>query len=172
VLDPEASRSDAAVSAASLRHVMTEFASGVTVVTTDWQGMDHAMTATAFCSVSLAPPLVLVCVGKSSRFHEAVIRSQSWAASLLAADQGWIARHFAHRGRDLLSQFATVPYTRAPSSNAPLITGAQAWLDCSTYAVHDGGDHTIVVGLVVGAIHGSTARAPLTYLRGAYSDAT
>jgi flavin reductase (DIM6/NTAB) family NADH-FMN oxidoreductase RutF len=150
---------------------MAEFASGVTVVTTEWEGTSHAMTATAFCSVSLDPPLVLVCVAKSSRFHRAVTSSDTWAVSLLAADQGWIARHFSHRGRDLLTQFSHVPHIRAPFSKAPLLIGSQAWLDCATYAQHDGGDHTIVVGQVIRASQHPPVGDPLTYHRATYSDA-
>jgi flavin reductase (DIM6/NTAB) family NADH-FMN oxidoreductase RutF len=162
---------DSVVSPGLLRSVMSEFASGVTVVTADWQGISHAMTATAFCSVSLEPPLVLVCVGKSSRFHAAVTAAGSWAVSLLSADQGWIARHFSHRGRDLLTQFSAVPHTAAPYSQAPLLSGSRGWLDCSTFALHDGGDHTIVVGRVVRASsESSTGGDPLTYHRGTYSD--
>lgn len=168
----EAPEPGAAVPAASVRAVMTELASGVTVVTAEWEGHSHAMTATAFCSVSLDPPLVLVCVGKSSRFHRAITASGAWAVSLLAGDQGWIARHFSHRGRDLLTQFSQVPHSPAPYSNAPLLTGARGWLDCATYALHDGGDHTIVVGHVLHASHAPSRGTPLTYYRGTYSDAS
>jgi flavin reductase (DIM6/NTAB) family NADH-FMN oxidoreductase RutF len=158
------------VGSGELKSVMSEFASGVTVVTAEWQGRSHAMTATAFCSVSLDPPLVLVCVGKGSRFHPAVTSAGSWAVSLLSADQGWVARHFSSSTRDLPTQFTAVPHTRAARSGAPLVTGSRGWLDCSTYALHDAGDHTIVVGLVVQAGAASTAGHPLTYHRAAYSD--
>lgn len=157
------------VSAEALRHVMADFESGVTVVTTHWQGMPHAMTATAFCSVSLTPPLVLVSVGKRSRFHHAVTQSGAWAVSILSADQEHLARHFSHSGRDLATQFEGVETHPAPCSLSYVLAGAQAWVDCVTHAVHDAGDHTIVIGRVVGTGRDSANPVPLTYHRGTYS---
>lgn len=153
-----------------LRSVMAEFSSGVTVVTAQWQGTLHAMTATAFCSVSLEPPLVLVCVGKASRFHPVITGAGAWAVSLLSDGQGGLARHFADRERDLPNQFAQVPHTRAAFSQAPLPEGTRGWLDCSTYALYDGGDHTIAVGRVMRAGRASSIEGPLTYHRATYSD--
>jgi flavin reductase (DIM6/NTAB) family NADH-FMN oxidoreductase RutF len=161
-------------SADALRHVMGHFASGVTIATTLQHGIKHAMTATAVCSVSLEPPLVLVCVSKSSRFYGSITKAKTWCLSLLTVDQEWLARHFANRGRDLLRQFDRVPHTPSPLSGTPLIDGALAWLECTTYGMHDGGDHTIVVGHIVRASglasdDDPNARPPLTYYRGAYS---
>jgi flavin reductase (DIM6/NTAB) family NADH-FMN oxidoreductase RutF len=156
-------------SATALKHVMGSFMTGVTIVSTVWQDVAHAMTATAFSSVSLDPPLVLVCVSRSSRFHAAVLGSGRWAVSLLRHDQEAIARHFSNKGRDLLTQFDRVPHTPAPVSGAPLIVGAHSWLECETYATSDGGDHTIVVGLLVRASRRAPSGRPLTYYQGAYS---
>ena len=161
-------------SADALRHVMGHFASGVTIATALHHGIKHAMTATAVCSVSLEPPLVLVCVSKSSRFYGAISKARTWCLSLLTADQEALARHFANRGRDLLSQFDRVPHTPSPLSGTPVIDGALAWLECTTYGRHDGGDHTIMVGQIVRASglpsdDDPNARPPLTYYRGAYS---
>lgn len=161
-------------SAEALRHVMGHFATGVTVVTALRHGVKHAMTATAVSSVSLVPPLILVCVNRSSRFHAAIMEAESWCVSLLNADQEPVARHFANRGRDLLTQFDHVPFTPSPGSGTPIIDGALAWMECVTYGRHDGGDHTIVVGELVQA-SGRTSeeaaerRAPLTYYQGTYS---
>lgn len=154
----------------TLRSVMAEFASGVTVVTAQVQGVLHAMTATAFCSVSLEPPLVLVCVGKASRFHPVITGTDAWAVSLLSADQGGLARHFGDRQRDLRTQFDRVPWTPAPHSQAPLPDGTRGWLDCSTHALYDGGDHTIAVGHVRRASREPGVDLPLTYHRATYSD--
>ena len=151
----------------ALRHAMTRLSAGVCVVTASWQGRLHAMTATAVTSVSLDPPLVLVCVGRASRFHAAVLGSSRWAVSILAEDQADVARHFADRGRDLLTQFEPVPHTRGALTDAPLVEGALAWLECATWDVHDGGDHSIVVGRVLDGSGGPGA--PLTYFRGRYS---
>jgi flavin reductase len=160
-------------SADALRHVMGHFASGVAIATALHHGVKHAMTATAVCSVSLEPPLVLVCVSKSSRFHGAITKTKYWCLSLLTVDQEGLARHFSNRGRDLLSQFDRVSHTPSPFSGTPLIDGALAWLECTTYGMHDGGDHTIVVGQLARASglpsdDDPDARPPLTYYRGAY----
>jgi flavin reductase len=155
-------------SPAALRQAMSQFASGVAIVTTRWQGVAHAMTATAFCSVSLEPPLVLVCVNRSSRFHAAITSAQRWAASLLAGDQEHLARHFANRGRDLLSQFEGVPNWPAPVTGSPVLVGAVTWLDCVTYAEHEAGDHTVVVGEIVRTAESGSGLGPLTHYRGSY----
>lgn len=154
----------------ALRHVMSAFIAGVTIVSTIWEGVAHAMTATAFSSVSLEPPLVLVCVSRKSRFHAAVLGAGRWAVSLLRSDQEQIARHFANRGRDLKTQFNQVAHRPAPASGAPLIDGAHAWLDCETLATYEGGDHTIVVGHVVRASREAPSGWPLAYYRGSYLD--
>jgi flavin reductase len=158
----------------ALRHVMGHFASGVAVATALHHGIKHAMTATAVCSVSLEPPLVLVCVSKSSRFHAAITKAKYWCLSLLTVDQEELARHFSNRGRDLLTQFDSVSHTPSPLSGTPLIDGALSWLECTTYGMHDGGDHTIVVGQLRRASglpsdDDPNAQPPLTYYRGAYS---
>ena len=161
-------------SADALRHVMAQFSSGVTVVTALRHEVKHAMTATAVCSVSLVPPLILVCVSRASRFHAAIMDADTWCVSLLSADQEHVARHFANRGRDLLSQFDHVPFTPSPKSGTPLIDGALAWMECVTYGRHDGGDHTIVVGELIQASgpaphEPAERRAALTYYQGTYS---
>ncbi len=161
----------AEASAEALRRVMADFASGVTIVTTRWQDVAHAMTATAFCSVSLDPPLVLVCVSRASRFHPAVTGAGQWAVSLLSQDQESVARHFANSGRDLRTQFDAVAHHPAPVSGAPVIDGALGWLECRTHAAYDGGDHTILVGRVLQTSEHPLDARPLTYHRGTYSPA-
>jgi flavin reductase len=161
-------------SADALRRVMSQFSSGVTIVTALRDGIKHAMTATAVCSVSLAPPLILVCVSRTSRFHQAITEADAWCVSLLNADQAPLARHFANKGRDLLSQFDHVAHLASPLSGTPLIEGALGWMECTTYARYDGGDHTIVVGELLHASEpashdGEDSRAPLTYYQGTYS---
>ena len=147
---------------------MSQFAAGVTVATAVLDGVSHALTATAFSSVSLEPPLCLLCVSKSSRFHAAIMGAREWAVSILAADQEPLARHFSHKGRDLLTQFDDVPHRPAPYSGAPLIIGATTWLDCVSYAEHDAGDHTIVLGEVRWVRDALPGAAPLTHYRGGY----
>lgn len=167
------------VSPEEFRHALAHWATGVSVITCRWQGRPHAITATSLASVSLTPPLVLVSIGKRARFHEPISHVESWAASILANDQGHLGRRFAAHGRDQETQFDGVPTTDAPYSAAPVLTGCLVWLDCRTVARHDAGDHTIVVGEVAhtGPLEGSgrtigesPVRDPLTYYRGTFSD--
>lgn len=165
-VDPRPRSDEIAPQSDVLRQAMTRLSAGVAVVTASWQGRLHALTATAICSVSLEPPLILVCVGRASRFHAAILGSSRWGVSLLAEDQVDVARHFSDRGRDLLTQFDEVPHVRGATTDAPLVEGALAWLECSTWATHDGGDHSIVIGQVLEGAAGPGA--PLTYFRGRY----
>lgn len=159
------------VDAATFRRTVGHFASGVTVVTTvagpPGRHADHAMTASAFTSVSLDPVLVLVCVDKEARFHDAVLESGTWAVSVLSQDHRRAAEWFAMKGRPLIGQLDQHPHHRGVTG-AALLDDAVAWLECRTQAVHDGGDHDIVVGLVVSAVEGNRDGVPLVYHRGRY----
>jgi flavin reductase len=156
-------------SADALRHVMGHFVSSVTLITAVSDERLHAMTATAVSSVSLEPPLILFCVAKISRFHDAVLRAGAWAVSILTAEQEPLAHHFSHRGRPLATQFDNVTYFSAPRSGAPVLSGCLAWLDCRTHGTYDGGDHTIVVGELLAASRSAAFAAPLAYYRGSYN---
>ncbi len=130
---------------ASFRQAAGQFASGIVVITT--RG-GHAMTVSAFTSVSLDPPLVLFCAEKIARFHDAVLAEGSWAVSILAEDDEKTARWLALRGRPLDGQLDGVAHHPGPATGAPLLDDALAVLECRTTAVHDAGDHSIVVGEV------------------------
>jgi flavin reductase (DIM6/NTAB) family NADH-FMN oxidoreductase RutF len=119
------------------------------IMSTLQDGVAHAMTANAFTSVSLDPPLVLVCVDKGVRMHAAVLDCGYWAVSVLAGGQQAIADRFARSGRDLYSQFDGIGTTSGPKTGCPVVDGALSWLECRTWATYDGGDHTIVVGEVL-----------------------
>ncbi len=147
------------------RRAMGQFASGVTIATTMLDGVDHAMTASAFCSVSLEPQLVLVCVEKSTRFHAAVLRTEQWGLSILEEGQAGIARWLSRRGRPLAGQLRDIGYVRGDQTGAALLDGALCWIECRTWATYDGGDHTVVVGEVLSLRTGSKGR-PLVYFRG------
>jgi flavin reductase (DIM6/NTAB) family NADH-FMN oxidoreductase RutF len=136
---------------ASFRRAAGQFASGIVVVTT--RG-GHAMTVSAFTSVSLDPPLVLFCAEKIARFHDAVLAEGSWAVSILAEDDEKTARWLALRGRPLEGQLDGVAHHPGPATGAPVLDGALAVLECRTTAVHDGGDHSIVVGQVEAVAEG------------------
>lgn len=155
------------VDQAAFRGALSRFASGVTVVTTQSEGVDHAMTASAFTSVSLIPPLVLVCSNRGSRFHDAVRESGTWAVSILAEEGRESSAWFAHRGRPLETQFADIAHHRSPTGLALLDDGL-AWLECRTEAEHDGGDHLILVGRVQWADYRDDVDDPLLYYRSHY----
>jgi flavin reductase (DIM6/NTAB) family NADH-FMN oxidoreductase RutF len=151
----------------AFRGALSRFASGVTVVTTVVNGVDHAMTASAFTSVSLDPPQVLVCSQRTSRFHEAVLESAVWGVSILS-DRGRAASSwFSNRGRELEGQFDDIPHHRG-ALGVPLLDASLAWLECRTIGVHDGGTHTILVGEVTWAGVQTNDDDPLLYYRSHY----
>jgi flavin reductase (DIM6/NTAB) family NADH-FMN oxidoreductase RutF len=151
----------------AFRGALSRFASGVTVVTTVLDGVDHAMTASAFTAVSLDPPLVLVCSHKVNRFHDAVLESGIWGVSILAEEGLSASAWFAHRGRPLETQFDDHPHRRG-ESGVVLLDSSLAWLECTTETVVDGGDHTILIGSVVGAGVRDDLDDPLLYYRSHY----
>jgi flavin reductase len=158
----------AALDADAFRRTVGHFASGVTVVTTRLDGIDHAMTASAFTSVSLEPVSVLVCVDEEARFRDALLESQTWAASVLSNAGRRAAEWFATKGRPLVGQLDRFPHHRGPATGAALLDEAIAWLECRTLAVYDGGDHDIVLGEVVDLALGDRDAPPLIYYRGRY----
>ena len=150
------------------RRAVSRFATGITVVTAVEEGVDHAMTVSAFTSVSLEPVLVLVCVETEARFHEAVGRVGQWGVSVLDATARPVADWLATRGRPLHGQLDRVPHHRGPVTGAALLDQACAWLECRTYATYPGGDHSIIVGEVVGVGLGSAETGSLAYHRSSY----
>lgn len=128
----------------------------------------HGMTANAFTSVSLDPLLVAVCVDRGAGMHDFVVAAGGFAVSILAAEHEDLSRWFASprrpHGQD---QFDGVAHRLAATSGAPVLDGAAAWLDCRVHAVHDGGDHSIVVGAVA-AVGVAADVQPLVWLDGAY----
>lgn len=145
------------------REVMSRFVTGVTLVTGRLDGSVHGLTVNAVSSVSLDPPLVLVCLDRGGTSHDPIIASGSFAVSVLARDQEELAHRFArgtHRER-----FAGVEFHDAVSGS-PVLAGALAWLDCTIRGVHPGGDHSIVVGEVQGC--GAGDGDPLVFFRRGY----
>ena len=120
-----------AVDLAVFRRTVGHFATGVTVATTRVGTFDHAMTASAFTSVSLEPVLVLVCVDREARFRDAVIESGSWAVSILSVGGRRAADWFALKGRPLVGQLDRYPHHRG-ITGAALLDGSLAWLECRT----------------------------------------
>lgn len=153
-----------------LRAVLGRFATGVTVVTS---GADrpHGMTPNAFTSVSLDPALVLVCVRRSAVLHAAVREHGVFAVSILSGTQEPIARYFASSARPRDErEFESIPILPGPQTGAPILSGCAAWLECKLAASHDGGDHSIFLGSVLGTGHGP-GRTALLFHGGRFSAA-
>ena len=145
------------------RAALGRFASGVTVVTTrDASGRLHGITVSAFCSVSLEPPLVLVCIEKSAGSHHAFQAGKAFVVNLLAAGQQHISDRFASRVSD---KFAGVVY-RSGIEDLPVLDDALANLECVLKYSYDAGDHTIFVGEIENAR--ISDGEPLIYFHGSY----
>jgi flavin reductase (DIM6/NTAB) family NADH-FMN oxidoreductase RutF len=159
------------VDRAAFRRAAGEFATGIVVVAATVDGVTHAMTVNAFTSVSLDPVLVLVCVEKAARFHDAVLAAGTWAISVLDEDAEKTARWLATRGRPLEGQLDGHPHHPGAATGAPVLDSSLSALECRTYAVHDGGDHSIVVGEVLAVSEppaSGPGRGPLIYYAGRY----
>lgn len=153
---------------AQFRRSIGRFATGVCVVTTRVANLDHAMTVNALTSVSLEPMLVLVCVEREARFHDAVIGAGVWGVSVLTASARPTAQWLSTRGRPLHGQLDRVAHHHGSATGVALLDDATAWLECRTYAVHPGGDHSVLIGEIVSARTGNLDDGVLVYHRGAY----
>jgi flavin reductase ActVB len=143
---------------------MASFPSGVTLVTTtDRRGSWCGFTATSFCSVSAAPPLVLVCLAKSARCHPVFLTAPGWVVQVLPEHHADLSLTFATRDAD---KFAHGIF-RSTSRGHPVLDDACAVVECEAYARHDAGDHTILVGSVTGCQVSDDL--PLLYFRRAFS---
>lgn len=146
------------------RSVLSRFASGVTIVTAvDASGADHGITVSAFCSLSLEPPLVLVCIDRAAVMHGILESCDAFAVSVLAAGQEELARKFADPDND---RFEGTSFVRGANGSA-VLTGVAAHLECAIVSRFEGGDHTIFVGRVETAE--SSDEPPLLYYRGGYA---
>lgn len=149
---------------AAFRATLGRFASGVTIITLRGaDGRDHGMTATAFSSLSLEPPLVLACIGHAASIAPVLKDARHFAIQVLAAGQEAIARRFAEKDTDRFAGLAV----RRGEEGLPLLEGTLACLQCRVAARHPGGDHEILVGEVLAAAGGEGE--PLLYFRGRYA---
>jgi len=169
----ERTEQTSAICASDFRRVVGSFATGVTVITTrDPEGRPKGFTANAFTSLSLDPPLVIVCVDKSSETYPALAREDGavFAVNILADHQEELSRRFASKGGD---KFGGVEF-HEERTGAPILDGVLAHVECEVAQLFDGGDHTIVVGEVQNLgvnpeeADGPTAR-PLLFYRGKYN---
>ena len=146
------------------REGLRHWPSGVTIVTARSGSRIHGMTVSAFTSVSLTPPLVLVCADKSSHTHPLIAEGGVFAANILAAGQEALSNRFASK-KDEDRRFEGVEWYEGVTG-APILRGVVAALDCRVVSAHDAGDHVIYVGLVE-AIETQPAE-PLVYHAGSY----
>jgi flavin reductase ActVB len=135
----------AMVEPAAYRNAMARFASGVTVVTTrDDAGHPYGFTASSFCPVSMDPPLILVCIGRSARAFDAFYSCERFVVSILADQHREMAERF---GRGLADKFGPGGVT-ATRDGLPAVRGALAVIECESAGRYDAGDHVILMGLV------------------------
>lgn len=146
-----------------LRQVMGHFTTGVTIITTvNKDGQMQGLTANAFTSVSLEPPLLLISVDKKAESWPAFEESKVFTVNILADDQEVLSRKFAVSGGD---KFEGVAYRRG-ANGAAILEGALAYIECTLYAAYEGGDHSVYLG----EIQEAEVREgkPLVFFRGGY----
>jgi flavin reductase (DIM6/NTAB) family NADH-FMN oxidoreductase RutF len=153
------------IGADALRAVMRRFPTGVTIVATMFDGQPKGFTATAVASVSLDPPLVLVCVNRGGRSHPVISAAGHFCVNFLRREQEALARAFAQRNED--DPFAGLAI-HTERTGSPVIDGSLAFLDCLLEREHPAGTHAIFIGRVVAS--GASAGEPLGYVDGNYAD--
>ncbi|MQA93810.1 MAG: flavin reductase [Streptosporangiales bacterium] len=149
---------------------MGRFATGIAIVTTRHDGLQHAMTVNALTSVSLDPVLVLFCAERVARFHDAVLASGDWAVSVLGEDARDVSQWLAKRGRPLDGQLDGIAHHPGRHTGAAILDDAIGALECRTHAVYDGGDHAIVVGRVLDVGVPRAEGGPLLFYQGEYRE--
>ncbi len=147
---------------ARFRQVMGHFASGVTVVTTAYEGRLTGLTVSSFTSLSLRPMLVLICINRQASSHNAIAAAGQFAVNILAEGQEYLSRRFASSEPE---KFTAETYELSPRG-LPLLKGCIAYIECQLHSSFPGGDHTIFVGEVVAA--SCNEARPLLYYRSGY----
>lgn len=145
----------------AFKHTLAHWVSGVTVVTTQVDGLPIGMTASSLTSVSLDPPQILICVARKLFTHQAIEQSGVFAVNILGTEHLEWGMRFAGMIPELSDRFAGIE-THTAVTGAPLLPNVLGWLDCQLRHAYDGGDHTIFVGEVVAA-GASEDRSPLLY---------
>jgi len=155
------------VSQAEFRKAMGSFATGVTVITVDYEGEVHGMTANAFASVSLDPMLVLVCVDHKARTHTHLHARKRFGVNVLAENQRAVSEYYADPNPDhrYAEREAKARFDRT-QHGTPVLHGALAYLECRLHTAQDAGDHTIFIAEVEDVV--VRAGDPLLYFRSEY----
>jgi len=157
------------IDADTFRSVLGRFASGITILTArDAAGADHGMTVSAFCSLSLNPPLVLFCVDHSASMHDLLLGHPTIGVSVLSSEQEPHSRRFA---ADETDRFDGIAFTRG-ENDVVLLEAALAHMECRILEHHEGGDHTIFIAEIDRAAQHATEGRPLLYYRGGYAQIT
>jgi flavin reductase len=149
----------------AVRQAVGQFATGIAVVATSTGGVTHALAVSAFTSVSLDPLLVLVCVDRADHRHDPVIAAPTWAVSILSEEHEPAARGLTTAGPSPGPGLNGHPHHPGPITGHPILAEALAALECRTYAVHPGGDHTILIGQVLSVTGPEAADVPGPLLR-------
>lgn len=148
----------------AFRHTVGQFATGVTVIATELDGTHRAMTANSFTALSLDPPLVLFCVGKTSSMGQLIRSATGFSVNILREEQQDLSTYFAGGWTD-----ASVPlYSFVAWEGGPRLEGCVAAIGCAIETIYEGGDHWIVVGRVL-ALYRSQYASPLVFYGGRYA---
>lgn len=153
------------VDASHFRHLLGRFVTGVAIVTVRLpDGRPAGMTANSVTSVSLDPPLVLACIAREAELHGPLVKSPGFVVNILASPQEALSRRFAASD---IERFDGIGYRPSPGGH-PVLDGVLAWFECAHHSTHPGGDHTVLLGRVVGGE--ATDGTPLVFFRGGYTD--
>jgi flavin reductase (DIM6/NTAB) family NADH-FMN oxidoreductase RutF len=155
------------VSADEFRNALRRWASGVSVITTRRERGIRGITVSSFCSLSLDPPLVLICIDRKARMHPLIPAAGAFAVNILAADQQALSDRAAGRSGEQGTWLEGIALHTA-RTGAPLLRDCLAWLDCLLVDQHEGGDHTIFVGRVEAAGPGRSMGSPLLWCESGY----
>lgn len=156
------------IETAEFKRALGRYSTGVVVVSARSGSHDHAMTANSFTAVSLDPPLVLFCVERDARFHDAVTEAGVFGVSVLAVEHRPVATWLSTPGRPLIGQLESIPHERG-RLGCVLIPGALSQLEAEVRGIHPAGDHSIIVGEVRHLTMPDDPPSPLLYYRSRYA---
>jgi flavin reductase (DIM6/NTAB) family NADH-FMN oxidoreductase RutF len=154
-----------AIDPKEFRRTVGHFVTGVTVIAADIEGTTRGMTANAFTSLSLDPPLVLFCVAKKAHLGQVIYGAKGFSVNILTIDQQPLSQYFAGGWKEPTPP----PFTFEPWEGGPRLAGVSAAIGCAVETIHEGGDHFIVVGRVLALFQSEPAEPPLVFNAGRYT---
>ena len=149
----------------TLRQTVGQFVTGVTIIATEVDGVIHAMTANSFTSLSLDPPLVLFCVGKNTKAGQLIHSATGFSVNILQQNQRDLSTYFAGGWKEV----EPPPFSFSTWHSTPRLEGSAAALGCDVHAIHEAGDHWIVVGKVIAVYRSEEGIEPLVFFGGRYT---